>query len=526
MVKKTVRLACVLCLFLLVMLSVAGVGMRANAAASTEVKTLAVGKSYSISGYSRVTSSKTSVATATKSGSKYKIKAIKAGTATLTCYNSNGTAKKKIYLLVTDSESVSYDTSRLTLVVGKTKTAAASVPSGCTVKYSSSKKSVATVNSKGKITAVKTGAATITAKVYYKDKLVKTLKRTVSVVKYSYDNSALALTKGETKTVRASVASGLTVKYSSSKKSVATVSSSGKITAVKTGTATIKAKVYNGKKLVKTYSKKITVVTCSFDNSAIVMSAGETKSVAAAVSGKCSVKYSSSDGSVASVSSSGKVTAKGSGSAKITVKIYVGDKLLKTYSKKITVKAAETESIKAEQKEPTQSETTQSETVQSEAMQTEAAQTETVQTEATQTEATQTETVQTETVQTEAAQTESIQKETVEQADSETAEETETRADEASAVSEDAPLSITGVPTDTEFHIGDTFTLGYDADDVSSVAWLSSDSSVATVSNGTVTCLAAGTVIITCNSSDDSCGSVVTLVIYGNKTETLPDEWQ
>ncbi|MCD7735517.1 MAG: Ig-like domain-containing protein [Lachnospiraceae bacterium] len=153
----------------------------ANAAVSKSVKTLNVGKSYTISGYAAVTSSKTAVAKATPSGSKYKIKALKKGRATLTLCNESGKVVKKIYLLVTDSGSFQYNTDPLTLAAGKTKTVAADAQTGCTVKYSSSKETVATVSSKGKITAVKKGTATISAKFYYRDTLVKTLKKKVTV---------------------------------------------------------------------------------------------------------------------------------------------------------------------------------------------------------------------------------------------------------------------------------------------------------------------------------------------------------
>ncbi|MCC8044210.1 MAG: Ig-like domain-containing protein, partial [Clostridiales bacterium] len=329
--------------------------VTAKAATETSVKSLSKGKSYTLSGYAKVTSSDKSIATATKkSTKKYTITGVKKGTATLKCYDSDGKLVKKIYLIVTTSSSLKYDTSTVVLAKGKTKTVTATVQSGCTVKYSSSKTSVATVNSKGKITAKKTGTATISAKVYYKGTKIKTFKKTVAVV--SYDTSAVTLTAGKSKTVAAKVPSGYAVSYSSSDKSVASVSSAGKITAKKAGTATITAKISYDGEVLKKLTKKITVTSASgtssgstassvpaltytFDTSAVTIAPGKTLSVKATVSDGYTVSYSSSDKSVATVSSSGVVTGVTEGAAAITVEISYNGTLKKTLTKKVTVAA-------------------------------------------------------------------------------------------------------------------------------------------------------------------------------------------
>ena len=114
------------------------------------------------------------------------------------------------------------------------------------------------------------------------------------------------------------------VTWSSSNKSVATVSSGGKVTAKSPGTATIYATV-GGIKL----SSKITVIKIS--SSSATLSVGSTKTLS--VSGtKNKVTWSSSNKSIATVSSSGKVTAKAPGTA--TIYAAVGGKKL---SSKITV---------------------------------------------------------------------------------------------------------------------------------------------------------------------------------------------
>ncbi|MCD8021697.1 MAG: Ig-like domain-containing protein [Lachnospiraceae bacterium] len=156
--------------------------VSAASSLTTSVKTLAVGKSYTIRGYADVQSSKTNVAIATqKSNGAFKISALKKGRTPLTLYDSDGQKVGKIYLLVTNSKSFVYDTSALSLMAGETKKVQATVQNGCTVKYKSSDKSVATVTSSGKIKAVSSGTVTISAKVYYKGTRVKTLKKQVTV---------------------------------------------------------------------------------------------------------------------------------------------------------------------------------------------------------------------------------------------------------------------------------------------------------------------------------------------------------
>ena len=116
------------------------------------------------------------------------------------------------------------------------------------ITWSSSNKKIATVSSKGKVTAKKKGTATITAKVSGKSYKCKV------TVKNPYLNATKK--KLEVKKTYTLKLTGATAKkYTSSKKSVATVSSKGKITAVKAGTATITVTDSNK----KTYKCVITV---------------------------------------------------------------------------------------------------------------------------------------------------------------------------------------------------------------------------------------------------------------------------
>lgn len=137
---------------------------------------------------------------------------------------------------------------KATIYVGSSKVLKVKGASG-KVKWSSSKKSVATVNSKGKVTAKKAGKATITAKVNK-----KTYQCKVTVKNPYLNQKSLTLSKG--KTYQLSITGTSAKSWTSSDESVASVSSKGKVTANKAGKAAIACKGKNG----KTYKCQVTVV--------------------------------------------------------------------------------------------------------------------------------------------------------------------------------------------------------------------------------------------------------------------------
>lgn len=123
------------------------------------------------------------------------------------------------------------------------------------VKWFTSNKRIATVNSKGKVTAKKKGKITITAKVGNKKYKCKITIEAPSINKKKY-----TIKKGKTYTLKIK---GTTQKitWSSNNKKVASVNSKGKVKAKKKGTATITAKVGKSK-----YKCKIKVNIKSTDN--------------------------------------------------------------------------------------------------------------------------------------------------------------------------------------------------------------------------------------------------------------------
>ena len=138
------------------------------------------------------------------------------------------------------------------LQIGETLLLKASVvPSNANfngLNWTSTVPQVASVSSSGLVTALSEGTTIITVMAGGKTAScnIKVLKGTIAVSSISLDKSSLEMVEGETATLTASVspadATDKTLTWNSSNTSIATVDDSGKVTAVKEGTATITAK--------------------------------------------------------------------------------------------------------------------------------------------------------------------------------------------------------------------------------------------------------------------------------------------
>ena len=184
------------------------------------------------------TSSNTSVATVSSKG---KVKGVRTGTATITC-TSNATGLSATCEVTVGS--VKLDQTEIVVEKTKTKTLTATVyPSTLTdksVTWTSSNTAIATVSSKGKVKGVKTGTATITC-TSVATGLSTTCEVTVGSVKL--DRTEVTVNKGKTVTLKATVypstLADKSVTWKSSNKSIATVTTEGKVKGIKAGTATI-----------------------------------------------------------------------------------------------------------------------------------------------------------------------------------------------------------------------------------------------------------------------------------------------
>ena len=305
-------------------------------------------------------SSNTKVVTVNSSG---KLTAVGNGSATITATAKDG-SKKKVTCKVTVKIPTVVKVSKLALnrtSVSLTKKGqtyqlkATATPSNATnksVTWQSSNTKIVTVNSAGKLTAVGNGSATITATAKDGSKKKVTCKVTVKiptvvkVSRVSLNKNDLALTsKGQSyqlsATVSPSNASNKSVKWTSSNPKVATVSSSGKVTAVANGNTTITATAADGsgKKDICAVTVNIPkpadptptpdptpsvikVSSVSLNQSSLSLTKkGQTAQLSASVSPSNatnkSINWSSSNNNVATVSN-GVVTAVGNGSATIT----------------------------------------------------------------------------------------------------------------------------------------------------------------------------------------------------------------
>ena len=291
------------------------------------------------------------IATVTSDG---KITGVSVGTTFITAKIASG---QIAYLNVTVKSSVkdlALNPTEKKLVVGKSFTIkpvfTPADATNQTVAWKSSNTSVATVSSKGKVTAVKGGTAMITCVAQdggYTATCTVTVEELVTDVRLNHTSYKLSANQSVKlkATVTSNNASNKKVKWSSSNKKIATVSSTGKVKAKKIGKCTIKAKATDGSGEYATCSIRVIkrVSSLKINKSYLRLVEGKSKQLKTKVSPSSasikSLKWESSDPNVAIVSSKGKVTAIGAGTAKITAKTKDGSNIKVTCTV-VVIKAA------------------------------------------------------------------------------------------------------------------------------------------------------------------------------------------
>jgi trimeric autotransporter adhesin len=277
-------------------------------------------------------SSNTSVATVSGSGV---VTGVSAGTATITATSEgiNGTADITVTAVPVSSVSVTLNPT--SIQVGATSTGSAvtrdasnNVLTGRTVTWASSNTSVATVNGSGVVTGVSAGSATITAT---SEGINGTADITVTAipvdsVEATLADSSIAVAEtvqaaAITRAAGGAVLTGRTITWASSNTSVATVNSSGLVTALDAGTATSEGKS-DGVSLTIT-AVPVASVTVTLNPTSIQVGATSTGSAVTrdasnnVLTGR-TVTWGSSNTSVATVNGSGLVTGVSAGTATIT----------------------------------------------------------------------------------------------------------------------------------------------------------------------------------------------------------------
>ena len=178
-------------------------------------------------------SSKKSVATVNEYGI---VTGIKPGEAIISAI-ADGTVKT--CTLKVKSPTIKLSMTKIKLYRGQTAKLSAVVSSSVPPVWKTNKKSVATVDETGAITAVKHGIAYITATV---DGVSRSCEVTVVVPDISLSSDEIALQVGSTANITAAVSSGNPVTWSSSNDNIVSVDSYGLITAWQKGRAYIYAK--------------------------------------------------------------------------------------------------------------------------------------------------------------------------------------------------------------------------------------------------------------------------------------------
>lgn len=267
-----------------------------------------------------------------------KVTAKKTGSAVVTASLSNGNYAECYVTIKNAPTSVTLNKTSLTLGIGETYDLNSKLPSGCgaySIKYTTNKSSVATVKSSGGlVTAKKEGTTVITATTYNGKKVTCNITVKKAPTSVTLNKTSLTLGVGETYDLNSKLPSGTaahSIVYSSSNSSVATVKSAGGlVTAKNTGTATITATTYNGKKVTCKITVKNAPTSVSLNKSSISMAAasGNTFDLNSSLktnTASHTIKYTSSNTKVATVKSAGGlVTPVSEGTATITATTYNG----------------------------------------------------------------------------------------------------------------------------------------------------------------------------------------------------------
>ena len=277
------------------------------------------------------TSSNTDVATVSSEGV---VTAKGAGTTIITATTNNGKTAKCTITVKQPVTAIALSETTTSLWVGKTKTLTATATpttaNNTAVIWSSSNNNVATVSSKGVVTAKGQGTCTITCTAAdgygAKSTCEVTVKQQVNSITLSDATTSLWVgkTKALTATANPTTASNTSVTWSSSDNKVAIVSSKGVITAKGKGTCTITCMAADGYGTKSTceVTVKQQVNSISLSDATTTLWLGKTKTLTATVtpttSSNTAVNWVSSDNNVATVSSKGVVTAKGQGTCIIT----------------------------------------------------------------------------------------------------------------------------------------------------------------------------------------------------------------
>ncbi|CEN46967.1 hypothetical protein CCAND95_800001 [Capnocytophaga canis] len=278
-----------------------------------------------------------------------KVTGVASGTVyiTATTEDSKKTASCKVTVSkkVITVAYVSLDNETITLLEGDTKTLVATVsPTNATNKkitWTTTDKTIATVDANGKVTAITAGVVSITATTEDGGKKascrVTVEKNIVAVTNVSIQPESIVLAIGNQRQLSATVsptnATNKKVTWTSADPSIATVTASGKVTGVASGTVYITATTEDGGKKASckvTVESVIAVTNVSIQPETITLPVGDELQLTATVSPTNAtnkkVTWTTANAGIAKVDNHGKVTGVASGTVYITATTEDGGK--------------------------------------------------------------------------------------------------------------------------------------------------------------------------------------------------------
>ena len=263
------------------------------------------------------------------------ITGVRTGRVTLTFRSHNGCTATLSVVVKSAPSSVKLNPTKARLGVGEALQLTATLNSGAVggMQFTSSDEAVVTVDANGGVLAVGRGSATITVCTYNNRRASCAIEVLDAPTDVRMSAPQLAMGVGESYTMAAILSEGSAGKcsFTSDDPAIATIdASSGRITAVATGSTTLRVETYNGLTAECALSVHSAPTGVAFQESSVTLAVGDSyqllpPQILGDDPASATLKYSSSSSRL-SVSASGLLTAKRTGTVRITVATYNGKK--------------------------------------------------------------------------------------------------------------------------------------------------------------------------------------------------------